>query len=135
MFEVGVSAGFSATHRLRGDFGAATQPHTHAYRVEAVVRGPALGPDGTLLDVQALRRLLDGALAPLAGRDLDTVPAFQGQNTTAEVVARHLFEALRAELLRLGGPVTGRLASLRVTVWESSEVRASYDAPLQGVLG
>lgn len=131
MFEVGVRAEFSATHRLRGDFGAATAPHSHTYRVEAVVCGPALGPDGTLLDVEALRRLLDDALAPLAGRDLDAVPGLRGLNTTAEVVARHLFDVLRAELLRLGGPASGRLRSLRVTVWESAAVWARYDAPLQ----
>ncbi len=135
MFEVGVRAEFSATHRLRGDFGAATQPHGHAYRVEAVVRGPALGPDGTLLDVEALRRLLDDTLAPLAGRDLDTVPGLCGLNTTAEVVARHLFDVLRAGLLRLGDPVTGRLASLCVTVWESPEVWAGYDATLHDPAG
>jgi 6-pyruvoyltetrahydropterin/6-carboxytetrahydropterin synthase len=131
MFEVGVHAEFSATHRLRGDFGASTQPHGHAYRVEAVVRGPALGPDGTLLDVEALRRLLDDALSPLAGRDLDTVPGLRGLNTTAEVVARYLFDALRAGLLRLGHSASGRLGSLRVTVWESPEVWAGYDAPLR----
>ncbi|MDQ7849411.1 MAG: 6-carboxytetrahydropterin synthase [Armatimonadota bacterium] len=131
MFEIGVSAEFSATHRLRGDFGAATQPHGHAYRVDVVVRGPALGPDGTLLDVEALRRLLDDALAPLAGRDLDTVPGLCGLNTTAEVVARHLFHALREGLLRLGDSAGGRLRALRVTVWESPEVWAGCEGPLR----
>ena len=130
MFEVGVRGSFAATHRLRGDFGPATQPHGHAYQVEATARGPALSDDGTLLDVGLLRRLLDQAVAPLHGRDLDTLEAFQGQNTTAEVVARHLFTALRAGLLGAGSAVAGRVSSLRVAVWESPEVFASYEGPL-----
>jgi len=130
MFEVGVRAGFEATHSLRGDFGPATQRHGHAYRVEAAVRGPALGDDGTLADVGLLRRLLDEAVAPLHDRDLDTLGVFQGQNTTAEVVAHHLFEVLRAGLLRAGSAIAERASSLRVAVWESPEVFASYEGPL-----
>ncbi len=130
MFEVGFRAGFEATHRLRGDFGSATQRHGHAYRVDAAVRGPALSDDGTLLDVGLLRRLLDEAVGPLHDRDLDTLEVFQGQNTTAEVVARHLFAALRAGLLHAGSAIAERVSSLRVTVWESPEVFASYEGPL-----
>lgn len=130
MFEVGVRGSFSATHRLRGDFGPATQPHGHTYQVEAAVRGPALGDAGTLVDVGLLRRLLDEALGGLDGNDLDSLEVFRGENTTAEVVARHLCMALRAALLNAGGTVAGRMASLRVTVWESPDVFASYEGPL-----
>jgi len=135
MFEVGVRAGFEATHRLRGDFGSATQRHGHAYRVEAAVRGPALSEDGTLVDVGLLRRLLDEAVGPLHGRGLDTLEVFQGQNTTAEVVAHHLFEVLRTGLLRAGSAIAERASSLRVTVWESPEVFASYEGPLHDLRG
>ena len=130
MFEVGVRAGFEATHRLRGDFGPATQRHGHAYQVEATARGPALSDDGTLLDVGLLRRLLDRAVAPLHDRDLDTLEVFQGQNTTAEVVAHHLFEVLRTGLLRAGSAIAERASSLRVPVGESPEVFGSYEGPL-----
>ncbi len=135
MFEVGVRGSFTATHRLRGDFGPATQPHGHAYQVEAAVRGPVLGNDGTLVDVSLLRRLLDEALAGLHSRDLDTLEVFRGENTTAEVVARHLCTALRAALLDAEGAVAGRMASLRVTVWESPDVFASYEGPLHDARG
>ena len=118
---------FEAAHRLRGDFGSATRLHGHTYQVEAAVRGPAVDPDGTLVDVGFLRRLLDAALAPLRHQDLDALETFRGRNTTAEVVAHHLFAVLRAGLAE-----AERAATLRVTVWESPSVYAAYEGPLRG---
>jgi 6-pyruvoyltetrahydropterin/6-carboxytetrahydropterin synthase len=129
MYEVAVCDSFAATHRLRGDFGPATEPHGHVYQVEAAARGPKLGPDGTLADVGLLRRLLAEALRPLRGRDLDTLAVFQHQNTTAEVVARALFTELRGRLARAQG--ARRVTALRVTVWESPTVSASFDGPVR----
>ena len=40
-FEVGVVAQFTASHHLEGDFGPASLPHSHAYRVEVGVSGIA----------------------------------------------------------------------------------------------
>lgn len=120
-------ATFEAAHRLRGDFGSATRLHGHTYQVEAAVRGPAVDPDGTLVDVGLLRRLLDAALAPLRHQDLDALETFRGRNTTAEVVAHHLFAILRTGLAE-----AERAATLRVTVWESPSVYAAYEGPLRG---
>jgi 6-pyruvoyltetrahydropterin/6-carboxytetrahydropterin synthase len=127
MFEVGVRAIFEAAHRLRGDFGPATRLHGHTYQVEVAVRGSALAADGTLIDVGLLRRLLDTALAPLHYQDLDALEVFRGQNSTAEVVARYLFSALRAGLAD-----TERVTILRVSVWESPSIYGSYEGPLRG---
>ncbi len=120
-------ATFEAAHRLRGDFGSATRLHGHTYQVEAAVRGPAVGPDGTLVDVGLLQRLLEASAAPLHHQDLDALEAFRGQNTTAEGVAHHLFAILRAGLAE-----AERAATLRVTVWESPSVYAAYEGPLRG---
>jgi 6-pyruvoyltetrahydropterin/6-carboxytetrahydropterin synthase len=126
MYEVGVRATFEAAHRLRGDFGSATRLHGHTYQVEAAVRGPAVGPDGTLVDVGLLQRLLEAAAAPLHHQDLDALEAFRGQNTTAEVVARYLFTVMRAGLTGVE-----RVSTLRVRVWESPSVYAGYEGPLR----
>ncbi len=129
VYEVGVGGKFQATHRLRGDFGPATHSHGHAYQVEVVAAGPSLGTDGTLVDVDLLQRILNQAVSALHGRDLDTLPVFRGENTTAEVVAHHLYAAMRSGLESTASPGADRVASLRVTVWESPEVFGRFEGP------
>ncbi|HEX2222206.1 MAG TPA: 6-carboxytetrahydropterin synthase [Candidatus Limnocylindria bacterium] len=127
MIEVGVAARFTATHRLRGDFGPATRRHRHDYRVEAVARGERVAADGTLVDLGRLQGALNDCLGDLDGRDLDALALFEGENTTAERVAAHVFDRLR-EALDGGDAVR----SLRVTVYESDDAWAAVDRPLDG---
>lgn len=124
MYEIGVVAQFEAAHRLVGDFGPATRLHGHTYRLEVTLRGEQLRPDGTLYDIGALRAEVDALAASLHYRELESVPALAGLNTTAETVARHCWEALAASLRGSG------LASLRVAVWESPQVFAARDDAL-----
>lgn len=123
-FEVGVVARFEAAHSLRGDFGPATRRHGHTYRVEVGVTGGSLRPDGSLFDMTRLQEAVQTATSELHYQDLAELPALAGQNTTAEVVARHLAERIGPRLADLG------LASLRVRVWESPDAYASYEAEL-----
>lgn len=116
MFEIGVSAQFEAAHRLVGDFGPATRMHGHTYRLDVLVRGERLQPDGTLYDIGQLRPAVDALAAELHYRDLNEVPGLAGRNTTAEVVANWCWERL-APALR-----DHDLHSLLVRVWESPEV-------------
>lgn len=124
MYEVTVAARFEAAHRLAGDFGPATRTHGHTYRLVVTVRGGALGEDGTLVDIGALRGGVESVVATLDYTDLGEVPGLSAVNTTAEQVARHCWEAL-APGLQGGG-----LSSLRVAVWESDDAGAALDAPL-----
>ena len=93
MFEVTVAARFEAAHRLVGDFGPAARTHGHTYRLEVTVRGEALAPDGTLIDVGscAKRSALAGSLHYT---DLQEVPGLSGVNTTVEHVAQHCWQEL-----------------------------------------
>lgn len=122
MFEVGVEATFGATHRLVGDFGPASQPHAHDYRVRVAVSGHSLRPDGTLVDLAWLEQLVDELVGRLDSTDLNQTEAFAARNPTAENVAAHLHEAL---LARITGP---DLLTLAVEVWESSTAYARYTA-------
>ena len=126
MFEVGVVGQFEAAHRLRGDFGPASRLHGHTYRVEVAARGQALGSDGTLCDLGVLQVAVQRVIDGLTYRDLDEVPALQGTNTTAEVVARYLHrEIVRA----VGAHLAARgVRSLAVRVWESPLAWAGYEA-------
>lgn len=121
MYELGVVAQFEAAHRLVGDFGPATRLHGHTYRLEVVVRGTRLDPNGVLYDVGQLRAAVDGLVATLDYRDLAEVPDLAGVNTTAEMVARHCWEALAPTLRGKS------LSSLLVRVWESPLVYAALD--------
>ena len=113
MFEIGIVTHFEAAHRLRGDFGPATRLHGHTYRVEMAVRGPSLRIDGTLCDIATLQQVVRDVIAGLNYRDLDEVAAFEGRNTTAEVVAQTISEQVASYLKGQG------LTALVVRVWES----------------
>jgi len=124
LYEVYVAARFEAAHRLVGNFGPATRLHGHTYRLEVVVRGERLRDDGTLYDIGVLRPEVEKLAASLDYRDLGEVPGLASVNTTAEAVARYCWE-------RLAPPLRGEgLASLVVRVWESPEVYAAREDPL-----
>jgi 6-pyruvoyltetrahydropterin/6-carboxytetrahydropterin synthase len=123
-FEVGVVGQFSARHHLVGDFGPASEPHEHTYRVEAEVVGAVLRPDGTLFDITLLQTAVAAVVDDLNGQDLNEFVVLAAPNPTAEVVARFFFDCLAAVL---GGEGLGHL---RTRVWESNEAYASYTGDL-----
>jgi 6-pyruvoyltetrahydropterin/6-carboxytetrahydropterin synthase len=124
MFEVGVVAQFEAAHRLHGEFGPATRRHGHTYRVEVAVRGPALHGDGTLCDIGRLQQAVQDVVSSLHYRDLDELAAFEGRNSTAEVVAQYLFEQIAPRFTDQG------LSVLVARVWESPQAYASFEGAL-----
>jgi 6-pyruvoyltetrahydropterin/6-carboxytetrahydropterin synthase len=123
-FEVGVVGHFSARHHLVGDFGPASEPHEHAYRVEAEVVGAVLRADGTLFDITRLQTALAMVIANLDGHDLNAHAGLASPNPTAEVVARFFFDSLSSALAGQG------LGRLRTRVWESPEAYVSYTGDL-----
>jgi len=127
VFEVGVVARFSATHRLQGDFGPARQRHGHEYRIEVAAGGPELRDDGTLVDLAELKEAVRSETSALDGRDLDELGLLDGANTTAEALARHLCGAIASRIR------TPALARLEVRVWETEDAYGSYAADLRAV--
>jgi 6-pyruvoyltetrahydropterin/6-carboxytetrahydropterin synthase len=124
MYEVYVAAQFEAAHQLSGDFGPATRPHGHTYRMEVIVRGEHLKDDGTLYDVGLLRPAVEDLAASLHYRDLNDVPGLADVNTTAEAVARYCWDELASPLRGQG------LDSLTVRIWESPQVYAAREDSL-----
>lgn len=121
MFEVAYETTFCATHRLtRG--GAPIEPlHGHDWRVEAVAAGGALDEIGVLLDFEHLKRVVGEVAGTFHYRDMNEHQGLAGQSPSAEVVARYIFERVRAGLGE-----QGRLLR-RVRVWEAPGCSATYE--------
>jgi 6-pyruvoyltetrahydropterin/6-carboxytetrahydropterin synthase len=124
MFELGIVGEFEAAHSLRPEFGPAARLHGHTYRVEIKVRARETGPDGTFCDAGILKAALGSVLGGLHYRNLNDIEALAGVNTTVEMVAKHIFKEV--ELAIADGIPAGGLQGMKVTVWESPSVFASY---------
>ncbi len=120
MYELSVTGTFSSAHHLRGYGDPCERPHGHNWKVAAFVRCETLDGAGIGIDFKVLRARLREVLADLDHRDLNETPYFREVNPSAENIARHVFERLRA--LLAGGTV--RLA--RVTVGENDDSGATY---------
>jgi 6-pyruvoyltetrahydropterin/6-carboxytetrahydropterin synthase len=125
MYEVGVARTFHAAHQLEESASGGDQ-HEHDYRVEAIVRGEILNENGMLLDLDALGAALALCLGELESVELESLAAFEHQNTTVEIVAHHIWEHVREVI-----DPPQELSSMRVTVHEAAEAWASVDRAFQ----
>jgi len=102
-------------------FGPASEMHGATYIVDAEFFSKTLNAHNVVLDIGYASRVLDEVLATLNYQNLDTLGIFEGQLTTTEYLARHIFDALKS---RMYGSFNG---SLRVTLGESHVAWASYE--------
>lgn len=135
MFRLTVRDHVMIAHSFRGEvFGPAQRLHGATYVVDLELGRPDLDDDGIVADIGRVSELLKSTLAPLAYRNLDELPEFEGRNTTTEVLARAICERVRERILAgtLGGDASEALASVRVTLRESHIAWASYEVGLRG---
>ena len=133
MYSVAVSDHIMIAHSFRGEiFGPAQRLHGATYGVEAEFRRIKLDADGLVCDIGRAIEVLKEVLAPLAYRDLDTLPDFAGQNTTTEFLAGWIFQRLAEAAAQgaLGAGTAGALHSIRVVLRESPLAWAAYEAEL-----
>ena len=81
-------------------------------------------PDGTLIDRVGDAKRSDALAGSLHYTDLQEVPGLSGVNTTVEHVAQHCWQELASAVQERG------MSTMRVAVWESEDVGAALDAPL-----
>lgn len=132
MFSVTVRDHMMVAHSLRGEvFGPAQRLHGATFVVDASFRSASLDADGVVVDIGRATEQLHAVLAELTYRNLDDEPVFQGVNTTTEVLAKAVADALaaRAREGRLG-PAAEHLAGITVTLRESHVAWASYERDL-----
>ena len=121
-FEVGMSAGLRALHRIpwlpppEGDL------HAHDYRVEVVVERENLDERGMVCDLDVVEAALGEALAELDGKDLDSIRPPEAEAVTVEILARWFHARLGDAIRAAGGE------ELAVRVWESPTAFGGYRA-------
>ena len=132
MFSTTVRDHMMIAHSLRGEvFGPAQRLHGATFVVDATFRRAELDDDGVVVDIGRAARALAEVVGALSYRNLDDEPAFAGRNTTTEVLARHVADAL-ADRVRAGelGPAARGLSGIGVTLHESHAAWASYERAL-----
>ena len=132
MFAVEVRDHIMIAHSFRGAvFGPAQALHGATFVVDAAFMAETLDENGIVIDIGAAHEALKAVLTPLNYRNLDTLPDFNGVNTTTEYLTKHIFDRL-ADAARSGtlGRDGRELAAIRVTVSESHVARAWYEAAL-----
>jgi 6-pyruvoyl-tetrahydropterin synthase len=132
VFSVTVRDHMMIAHSLRGEgFGPAQRLHGATFVVDAAFRRESLDAEGIVVDIGLAGRALRSVLADLTYRNLDEEPAFAGQNTTTEVLARAVADRL-AERIERGelGDGARALEGLAVTLHESHVAWATYERAL-----
>jgi 6-pyruvoyl-tetrahydropterin synthase len=132
VFSVTVRDHMLIAHSLRGEvFGPAQRLHGATYVVDATFRRAELDADGIVVDIGRAAEQLRAVVGELGYRNLDDEPAFAGQNTTTEVLARVVADRLaeRVHAGALGDAALG-LDGLVVTLSESHVAWASYERGL-----
>jgi 6-pyruvoyl-tetrahydropterin synthase len=132
MYCVTVRDHMMIAHSFQGEvFGPAQRLHGATYVVDVEFRRPDLDANGIVVDIGCAIDVLKATLAQVNYKNLDAVPEFKGINTTTEWLTRWVFDqfaaAVKADKL---GRAQKEISALRVTVGESPNARAWYEAPL-----
>jgi 6-pyruvoyl-tetrahydropterin synthase len=133
MYSVTVRDHVMIAHSFKGEvFGPAQRLHGATYVVDVELTRPDLDADGLVVDIGRAAAALHQVLADLNYRNLDELPAFAGQNTSTEFLARVVFDALVAAIGRgdLGLGASG-LERIRVTLHESHIASAAFEGRIK----
>jgi 6-pyruvoyl-tetrahydropterin synthase len=132
VYAVEVSDHIMIAHSFKGAvFGPAQALHGATFTVAVAFMSEKLDANGIVVDIGCAIDVLKATLAQVNYKNLDAVPEFKGINTTTEWLTRWVFDqfaaAVKADKL---GRAQKEISALRVTVGESPNARAWYEAPL-----
>jgi len=110
MLTVSVKTRFWASHQLTLPDGSKEPVHSHNWSVTAEVGRNKLDNMGLVMDFHRLREMLDDITAEFDNVKLESIDYFRPINSTAENVAKYIFEKLQLNL-----PKEVKLEAVRVT--------------------
>jgi len=134
MYSLTVSDHIMIAHSFKGEiFGPAQQVHGATYTVEVTVKRDDLDAAGLVCDIGLALQTLKDVLGDFNYRNLDTLPALSGRNTTTEFMAGEIFRRMRDRVLAgaLGPGTADTLVAMRVRLRESPVAWADYEAALR----
>jgi len=109
MFTVSVETHFRASHQLVLQDGLKEPVHYHNWSVTANVSSNKLDSRGVVVDFHRLKAAVDNIVAELDNTALDKTDYFRQNSSSAENVAKYIYERLEPKL-----PKGVRLQSIRV---------------------
>ncbi|WP_377298099.1 6-pyruvoyl tetrahydropterin synthase family protein [Rhizobium sp. SGZ-381] len=132
MFAVEVRDHIMIAHSLkRPVFGPAQGMHGATFVVDAAFFTKDVDEDGLAVDIGLATQVLSEVLKPLNYQNLDELEVFKGRISTTEVIAKHIFDALKQAVAdKKLGPGSARICRLRVLLNESHMARGWYEADL-----
>lgn len=121
MYELVIEQWFAASHNLRDYDGACERLHGHNWKVEVHIEARELDHRDIALDFKVLKKETTKILQDrLDHRYLNDIPPFDKINTTAENLAKYIYEEIGK------GVNDGNVKIARVKVWESNNAAATY---------
>ena len=132
MYSLCVRDHIMIAHSFSGEvFGPAQRLHGATYVVDCEMRRAELDNDGLVVDIGRASMLLREVLSEFDYCNLDQHPAFVGQNTTTEFLAKAVFDRFAARISagELGEGGRG-LSELRILLSESHVAWAAYEGPI-----
>ncbi len=134
MFAVEVRDHIMVAHSLAGEvFGPAQRLHGATYVVDMTFFRAELDENNIVVDIGLALDALKRVLEPINYTNLDEMEPFKGRDSTTEVLAKHIFNAMAAEIQQGKlGPSAKGIDSLRVTLNESHVAKAWYEGPVGG---
>jgi 6-pyruvoyltetrahydropterin/6-carboxytetrahydropterin synthase len=120
MFTIFKDYAFSAGHAIRGHTRGCENLHGHNYRVRVHVAARELDALGMVIDFADLKAIVDAVAGKFDHAVINEIPPFDVTNTTAELLAQHLYEEVGRRL------PAGRTVR-RVEVWETESSCAIYE--------
>ena len=98
MFTVSVETHFWASHQLTLPDGSKEPLHRHNWAVTADVSSDKLNSMGLVMDFCRLKAMVDNIVAEFDNIPLDRIDYFQRNNSSAENVAKYIYEKLMTKL-------------------------------------
>jgi 6-pyruvoyltetrahydropterin/6-carboxytetrahydropterin synthase len=94
LFTLMVETTFTARHQLTIAQGQKEPLHSHDWIVRVGVSADRLDEMGLVVDFDDLKAKIEGVISPFNGARLEELSCFQGVNTSAENVAKYIYDKI-----------------------------------------
>ena len=98
MYTISVETSFGASHQLTLADGTKEPLHHHKWAITTQVGSEKLNNMGLVMDFRRLKTIVEEVLAEFASVPLDKISYFQMNNSSAENIARYIYEKIEPRL-------------------------------------